>query len=264
MASKIIGPSRKKTVYQLGTPFSTTEWPEVSQENQDAILDLLCSFLEPLGQYRSRHSQPSKGRSSRKRKREAIKKAKAKGDSGMDVDEKKTPKPPVPAIADHIDVGLSAITRSLQAISSPKPPDSHTTTTPSITQTQQPYAAIFVARSGQPSMLHNHLPELVAAASRHPLVVKPIRLVALSQTCADRLTKAVGLPRVSFIAVRVSAPQSKALLDFVEQHVKRVSSAWIDSATTYFKFTPPNITAVQTTIGQKKSRALDTPTATKS
>ncbi|KAL2886416.1 RNase p and RNase mrp subunit [Ceratocystis lukuohia] len=250
--------ARKKTVYQLGTPFTTTEWPKVSPEHQDVILELLCSFLEPLGQYRMRHCEPSKGKSSRKRKRGAIKKANEKG---LDAPTKSLEKPPPPVITEYVDVGLSGITRNLQILSFPKLQNAKETQADATPQQDQPYAAIFIARSGQPSMFHSHMPELVAAASRHPSAVKPIRLIAISQPCSERLTKALGLPRVSAIAIRTGAPHANALLDYVEEHTEGISSAWIDSATKYFKFQALNVVAVQTTIGQRKAHLVDGTTA---
>ncbi|KKA26867.1 hypothetical protein TD95_002441 [Thielaviopsis punctulata] len=251
--SKLQPQVRKKTVYQLGTPFTTTQWPETSQAQKDAILELLCTFLEPLGRYRQQHIAPSKGKSSRKRKRDAIKKSASK-EGGMDIDRVCSEKPPVPEIAAYVDVGLSAITRNLQDIAVPSRSSGKSEASEPILAKKQPYAAVFVAKSGQVSMLHNHFPELVAAASRNPAVSSHIKLVGFSQTCAEKLTKALGLPRVSAIAIRSDAPQSKALFEYLKANVPRVSSAWIDSATGDFHFIPPNIVAVQTPIGQKKMR----------
>lgn len=210
-------------------------------------------FLEPLGRYRQQHLIPSKGKSSRKRKREAIKKSAAK-ENGMDIDSSKPEKPPAPAIAAYVDVGLSAITRNLQDMAAPPRTSDKTETPEHAPAKKQPYAAIFIAKPGQASMLHNHFPELVAAASRSSAIASHIKLVGFSQPCAERLTKAVSLPRVSAVAIRSDAPQSKALMEYLEANVPRVNSAWIDSAAGEFKFIPPNIVAVQTPIGQKKTR----------
>jgi hypothetical protein len=90
-----------------------------------------------------------------------------------------------------------------------------------------PYSAIFVARSGQSTAFHCHFPQMVAVASKSPSCKQPVRLVGFSAPCADRLSAAVGIPRVSAIGLRDGAPHAKALLDYVQAHVAPISAPWL-------------------------------------
>ncbi|KAE9367875.1 hypothetical protein N431DRAFT_348823 [Stipitochalara longipes BDJ] len=99
---------KPKTIFQLETPFTNTQWPETSPQNQDTILELLCSLLSPIGQYRATNTTPSKGKRSKKRKR---KEDKSKGEA-PDLS-----RPPPPEISSYVVVGLNSITRSLESLS---------------------------------------------------------------------------------------------------------------------------------------------------
>ncbi|KAG7106625.1 hypothetical protein HYQ44_014221 [Verticillium longisporum] len=41
-------PLRKKVVHSVDTSFSSVEWPSISEQDQDAILELIISLLAPL------------------------------------------------------------------------------------------------------------------------------------------------------------------------------------------------------------------------
>ncbi|KAL0931795.1 uncharacterized protein CTRU02_212748 [Colletotrichum truncatum] len=214
-------PLRKKLVYSVDTPFSATQWPEVSFEDQDAILELLCNLLMPIGQHRQKHVKPSEGKRAAKRKR--------KEESANTKISEKPDRPPTPEIASFVDVGLASITRNLEKLataqqSSEQPSnDSDCTTT-----TPGPYAVIFVARSGQSSAFNCQLPQMVAVASKAS--PSPTRLVGYSKPCAERLSASLGIHRVSSVGIRMGAPMSKALFDYVQGHVSPLRIAWFDEA----------------------------------
>ncbi|KAG7116614.1 hypothetical protein HYQ46_011168 [Verticillium longisporum] len=42
-------PLRKKVVHSVDTSFSSVEWPSISEQDQDAIMELIISLLAPLG-----------------------------------------------------------------------------------------------------------------------------------------------------------------------------------------------------------------------
>ena len=86
-------------------------------------------------------------------------------------------------------------------------------------------AIVFVCRSSQPALLHDHLPTLTATASSDPLVTEPVRLIGLPKTAEARLCKALELPRVGFLAIDDGAPQARPLLDFVRNNVPPVELA---------------------------------------
>ncbi|KAK8055913.1 hypothetical protein PG993_001140 [Apiospora rasikravindrae] len=201
---------KKKLLYQLDTPYSAASWPDISADDQDAILELLCNFLSPLGNFRRQHTQPSKGKRMKKRKRHVADST----DTGLIT-------PSAPAIRQHVDIGLTTVTRCLQETST----KIHDNTEP-----RRQYSVIFVARSGQPSGINSHLPQMVAAASGFHPPQSPIRLVGFSKSCEQRLTSALGIPRVSCIGVMEDAPNSKALFDFIHKRVPLIDVAWLREA----------------------------------
>ncbi|KAF0326472.1 RNase p and RNase mrp subunit [Colletotrichum asianum] len=210
---------RKKLVYSIDTPFSTIQWPEISLEDQDAILELLCSLLTPIGQHRQRHVKPSEGKRAAKRKR--------KEEGGESKASAKTERPPAPEIASFVDVGLTSITRNLEKLASGP---ELATENDAIPSSASPYALIFVARSGQSSAFNSQLPQMVAVASKHSHSTPATRLVGYSKPCGDKLSTCLGIPRVSSVGIRVGAPMSKALIEFVNKHVSPVRIAWLEEA----------------------------------
>jgi len=184
----------------------------------------LSSLIEPIGHHRRRYIQPSKGKRERKRKRAQDRKA---GE-----EEKKTPTtPPLPEISKQIDVGLPSISRTLQRLASAaniETSHGENSLGEKLVQDNSPvYSVVFVAKHGQPTTFHCHFPQMVIAASKNACCKEPIRLVGLSEPCADRLSAALGMPRVSAIALHDDAPQAKALVEYVREHVPPASSTWL-------------------------------------
>ncbi|KAK1703862.1 hypothetical protein BDP67DRAFT_549586 [Colletotrichum lupini] len=198
---------RKKLVHSVGTPFSAVQWPEVAFEDQDAILELLCSLLTPLGQHRQRHVKASEGKRAAKRKR------KEEGAAGKEPE--KSERPPLPEIASFVDVGLASITRNLERLASTQ-------------QGSEPDTD--GASTAASSAFNCQLPQMVAVASNTAAPASATRLVGYSKPCGEKLSAAVGIPRVSSIGIRVGAPMSKALVDYVQKHVSPIHVAWLDEA----------------------------------
>ncbi|KAH8890760.1 hypothetical protein GQ53DRAFT_746947 [Thozetella sp. PMI_491] len=242
---------RKKIVHRLETPYSSVQWPQTTQEDQDSILELLCNLLTPLGVYRKSHITPSRGKRSKlKRKR-----------SGHAETEKDLQQPPRPAVAAYVDVGLASISRHLEALSSQE--NSRDTEwdgalpAHELRNTLQPYSVIFVARSGMSPIFHSHFLQMMVAASKAKMLEEPMRLVAFSRPCEERLSAAVGIPRVTSLALRSDAPQSKALVDFVRAHVPAPEILWLEEARTA-KHLVTKIESTSTSIGQPKKAPLKT------
>ncbi|KAI1365185.1 hypothetical protein F5Y08DRAFT_188741 [Xylaria arbuscula] len=237
---------KKKTVFQLDTPYSTASWPHVLPDDQDTILELLCTLLSPIGHYRSQYIHPSKGNRARKRKR--------KGPSDQEM---APPVPPVPEVHAYVDIGLPCVSRCLQKTASAAPitrGDSQPDKGSEQTSAGRFYSAIFVARSGQPNALSSHLPQMAAVAPKsHPLQ-PPIRLVELPRGCEARLCESLGIPRVSCIGICVGAPNSSALIDFTREHVAMIKAPWFQEATDG-EYRPTKINSILTVIGvSKKTR----------
>ncbi|KAI2472031.1 hypothetical protein F4781DRAFT_46675 [Annulohypoxylon bovei var. microspora] len=236
---------KKKIAYQLDTPYSTVSWPSVTLEDQETILELLCTLLGPLGQYRSGYVQPSKGQRDKKRKR------KMPNTCSKDI----LP-PPIPELNSYVDIGLTTVTRHLQEVASkaqhvnPSLEDKLP-----IQEVSHPsYSVIFVARSGQPNALNGHLPQMVAVASKSNPEQTPIRLVGLSKSCEDRLSESLGIPRVSCIGLHEGAPSSKALVGFARQHVPLIELKWLEEAR-QAEYQETNINTIETFIGSKKQNS---------
>ncbi|KAL2201267.1 hypothetical protein P885DRAFT_25724 [Corynascus similis CBS 632.67] len=230
---------RKRLVHTLDTPYSAIEWPQISQDDQDVILELLCQLLSPLGAHRRSFITPSKGK--RKRSKKA---------SGSEKPTEAAPAPPVPELAAHVDVGLSSISRALQTMPGNELPKHEGAESKGSTE---PYSVVFVARSGQSSAFHCHFPQMVALAARSQPSDRAMRLVGFSKACEDRLSAALGIPRVSSIGLREGAPQAKGLVEYVREHVAPVEVAWLREAQSG-KFLETKIDAVPTKIGVKKAR----------
>ncbi|GAB1320502.1 RNase P and RNase MRP subunit [Madurella fahalii] len=231
---------RKKIVHVLDTPYTAVEWPQVSQEDQDVILELLCRLLAPLGTHRRSFITPSKGKRRRTRKKENAPSSEPPAEA--------TPAPPAPELAAHVDVGLSKISRTLQLMSAKK---DGVSSTPGEVATQ--YSVVFVARSGQSSAFHCHFPQMVALAAQSQSPEKAVRLVGFSKSCEERLSAALGIPRASSIGLRDDEPQAKGLIDFVREHVAPVQVSWLEEACSA-RFLETNIDAVPTKVGSKKPR----------
>ncbi|KAL3423598.1 hypothetical protein PVAG01_05345 [Phlyctema vagabunda] len=250
---------KPKTVFQLDSPFAPAQWPTISDQDQQTILELLCSLLSPIGRHRSEHLIPSKGKRSKKRKFQG---AKAKDTS--------TPvqvKPPPPDISPYVVIGLNSITRHLQ-LSSPSEnsatPETESlntadsavemtgnvlesteeaTAVPSQSPGQTHLAAVFVTHTSLPAILHAHLPPLIAnscSASHSNPVTK---LVGLPKGSDGRLCAALGLARVSFVGILDGAPHSKVLLDLVQTQVPDLEPPAAARPT----YLPVKVNAVQTT-----------------
>jgi ribonuclease P/MRP protein subunit POP3 len=213
-----------------------------------AGFDLIASLLEPIGTHRRMHVTPSKGK--RKRTTQCKEQSTLKETSSTD---EKVTTPDQPEISSHILVGLSSITRymekmvtqriscSVAATADIPDPSSPAKEGDRGSRSERALAAIFVCRSSQPSVLHVHLPQLVASASLAVPTSDPIRLVQLPQGCEERLCSALNLPSVGFVALYENAPNSNALLDLVRRAVPAIEVPWlVEAQSTEFKRTKIN------------------------
>ncbi|KAG5920328.1 hypothetical protein E4U61_007981 [Claviceps capensis] len=229
---------RKRLVHHLDTPFSTVAWPEVSVDDQDTILELLCNLLSPIGQHRRTHLKASQGKREAKRKRKASAKL-VTPEVGV------TRPKPKPELVDYVDVGFNAITRGLESMSS------STQAIHAGQSSENFYKMIFVSRGTQSAAFNCHFPKLVGVASRMCASTEDIRLIGFSKSCSDRLAENLGIARVSSLAIKKDAPGAQALWTFVSGHVASVDIAWLDN-TKSIQYKPTQIAAVETKIGPKK------------
>ncbi|KAK5989045.1 hypothetical protein PT974_10543 [Cladobotryum mycophilum] len=245
MSTQAQAASRKRLVHQLDTPYSTTSWPEISSDDQDTILELLCSFLGPLGQHRKVHVKPSKGKRAAKRDRKA---AAESSESRPAVD---APILPKHEIEDSVDVGFNSITRNLETHAAA----SQESTDMVDEEVKKAYSMVFVARGNQSSAFNCHFPQMVGMASKNLSQVEKTRLIGFSKPCSDRLSSTLGLPRVSSIAVRCDAPGADALLTFVRKNVAPIDVPWVDGNMD-IQYQTTQINSIETTVGTKRVKQV--------
>ncbi|KAI1743519.1 hypothetical protein F4680DRAFT_408468 [Xylaria scruposa] len=233
---------KKKLVFQLDTPYSAVSWPQILPKDQDTILELLCNLLSPLGHYRSQYIHASKGNRAKKRKLKEL-----------SDNETKSLTPPAPVLKSYVDIGLSCVTQSLQKTASEGAEASSVRDGQDLSDrpASRFYSAIFVARSGQPNALSNHLPQMVAVACRSHPSQPPTRLVELPRACEGRLYESLGIPRVSCIGICVDAPNSNGLVDFTQEHVPIVKVPWLQEASCA-EYRGTKINTIATVMGAKK------------
>ncbi|KAM4055302.1 RNase p and RNase mrp subunit [Hirsutella rhossiliensis] len=237
MSSTAQPPGRRKLVHHLDTPFSTISWPEISPDDQDTILELLCNLLSPLGQHRRAHIKRSKGK-------RAARRGARPGPGPEDRSLPSAPAPPKPELSAKVDVGFNSITRGLEELSQ---------STGSRDSPCQSYSMVFVARGNQSSAFNCHFPKMIGAASKDSPQADKTRLVGFSKPCSDRLSSVLGVARVSSVAVARDAPGAGALWEFVQKTVAPVSMSWLqDMGCTEYR--EAKINSVETLVGAKKAK----------
>lgn len=195
------------------------------------------SVLSPIGQHRSNHVIPSKGKRDRKRKKQEIKEG-----------AEKPMIPESPEIHAFVVVGLSSITRRLDSLSQKaKPGDNSNGKTDEKTAETPPrrFSAIFTTHQIPKSTFSAHLPQLIYTASLAQPDLPAIRLVKLPEGCDAQLCKALGLPRASFIGLLDGAPHADALLKLVLESIAEVKVPWLEQAGKG-EYLPTKINAIET------------------
>ncbi|KAF1961920.1 hypothetical protein CC80DRAFT_200097 [Byssothecium circinans] len=116
-------PKPGKHIFKTSSPFSETVWPKLTRVEKDNILDLLCSLLQPLGDYRRTHITPSKGKKrKRSSKRKQIQQKHQQPDISSPEVPDPVPPPPPPEIGSHVLIGLNSVTRHLEALAAQTTP----------------------------------------------------------------------------------------------------------------------------------------------
>lgn len=207
------------------------------------------SLLFPIGQHRNAYIKASKG----KRTKRAAKRR--RGQEGDETPSER-PMPPPPEVAGCADVGLSNITRNLQLNASPYPlgTDSEENRDTTAAKPQVSYSVIFVSRSGPPSALFSHLPQMIAMASKSQQLAEPIRLVGFSKACEERLSACIGIPRVTSVGLRAGEmTQLQAVVDFVRERVPPLDVPWLEQAAKG-SYHETKINTIQAPVGKKRQK----------
>lgn len=175
------------------------------------------------------------------------------------------PSPPLPDVLRFVALGLNSITRVLEAASqksrlkglsssdtpsndtSPSEGEKDDIVAKSVAEkdAHSVFSAVFVSRHSQPSILHAHLPQLVATASLAYPESPATRLIQLPRGSEERLCEALGLPRVSFIGLAEGAPHSGSLVDLIRGCVSPVEVPWLVEAKEA-EYLPVKINSIET------------------
>lgn len=225
-------------------------------------------MLSPIGDHRSHHVLPSKGKRKKKRKREHeyCNKDEEAVSSKRGVLEVAVQTPP--DIQRQVTIGFNATTRYLENLvkhSTASKGSRHgsqedISTNSKVgaldcakTATPLSLAAVFVPHSDQPVMLYTHIALLAKLTSTAFATLPPTRLVALSKEAEQRLGSALGIPRVGLIGLYRDAPESTALMEFVKQKVPGVQVPWVEEVAAG-SYLPVKIDEIETSapIGQKR------------
>jgi len=215
------------------------------------------SLLNPLGEYRSQHIVPSKGKREKKRKRKG---KPLSEEPEQDLSRKHAPSAEVPEPPDmqrHLTIGFNSTTRYLESLAQ----GSATTTTQgqkpkfskvgnpsadsSHSKKPRPIVAIFVPRSDHPSILYSHLPLLIKTASLAPPSSPTPRLVSLPKGAEELLSAALAIPRAGLIGLIDGAPNTDPFIDFIRQQVPELEVPWLHDAAAGI-YSPVNIKVIQT------------------
>ncbi|KAL5114899.1 RNase P and RNase MRP subunit [Pleosporales sp. CAS-2024a] len=212
--------------------------PQISHDDQEAILDLLCPLIAPLGHHRQAHVPASRGK---KRKRT----------TKQEAADPPPPPPPPPEIGTGILVGINSITRHLETLAARHAPPTAPLGAP--TAAEQPFdpnnnnnnnnphphprpLSIVILTHPKPSfsIAHAHLPTLVHLATLAPHrsapPPHPTRLIPLATSADARLASSLHIPRVGALALFADAPGAQALEAFVRDKVAPTTCRWIDEA----------------------------------
>ncbi|OBT79790.1 hypothetical protein VF21_01502 [Pseudogymnoascus sp. 05NY08] len=223
-------PPKAKTMFELDSPYSDVVLPQLSPADQDTILNLLTSFLSPIGHYRTTHITPSKGKRNKKAKRRELRGGSAKPTQ----DESSVPPP---ELSLHILVGLNSITRHLESQSRKACSPSLGTPIPSSDRPADPrhLAVVVTTWPSVPPILTSHLHKLLQTSSLLHANLPPTRFVILPRSSEKRLCSALGIPRAGFIGVFDGAPSATAVIDFCLANVPELEvSEWLKAEKSAF------------------------------
>jgi len=203
------------------------------------------SLLAPIGQHRSQHIVPSKGK---RRRRRAMDQGTTGQESNRSGDESSKPVPPSLAeLQTHLTVGFNTTTRYLEALARCSAPNKAADQNPgSASLDLKPLAAVFVPRSDQAPILYSHLPLFVKTASLASPSLPATRLVMLPKGAEKRLAAALSISRVGLIGVLDDTPEAALMIELLRLRVPEVKVPWLVEATTG-AYLPVNIKAIQTT-----------------
>lgn len=142
-----------------------------------------------------------------------------------------SPRPPAPRIADHVQIGLNSVTRSLEGTATQCMPtplaDRLNHLQDSTTPRPKTTLAVVIVSKNKTDLVYSHLPMLCATASANSTKETSIRLVSLDADAEARLAECTGLHRVGVIGVSAGDAAVQPLIDYVRSHVEPMHLPWL-------------------------------------
>ena len=209
----------------------------------------LGSLLEPIGKHRLQQVPPSQGKRDKKRKRrraQSVQPIVKQDHSGQDhTAQSDQADNALNLLKAHITIGFNATTRHLEQMTQGKGYSS--------SRRVEPLAAVFVPVHGRQEIMHAHFPSLCKSASeRHP-ESSEIRLIALPEGADLRLATALGIHRVGPIGVGENLSTSRALIEYIQEHVPSIAGR--RSSTSRGPYLPTQIKSSSPSGPQRKPSA---------
>ncbi|KAK7064093.1 ribonucleases p mrp protein subunit pop3 kDa subunit [Favolaschia claudopus] len=254
----------KKVVFKsvLDSPFRVP-WPSIPISVQETALEYTLSLLKDVGAYhstRGRESRKGKQRSNDTRPNKRRKVDLELPPQGTDsiLPEISAPAEnssiPRPDILSHLSIGLNAVTRRLddQIRSSRKTVSLDSAPTVASVPPTVSIKVVMVCRADvDPSILIAHIPHEVAAYNSCA-PPDPIKLVTFPKGAEADLAKAVGLRRVTVIAMDINTPGLDGLVALLDS-VPTVTAPWLTSRAA--SATPVNQQLIPTHVKQLRTTA---------
>ena len=235
--------------YKLATPFTASTPPVLNPQDEHAIIELLCSSVNPLflpsrrclpyyqastNRVRSllqslRNSGPistvTKRRTRKRHKtsRKAERVIHAESHTGR------------PSLSDSMTAGFNSTNRHLEALVSLRDNTASSQTESSNESFEKsdrlPHMDVVFITQSLDHVAFAHLPILVHLASlTHPELPKT-RIIPLRPAAEAELSKVLSIPRIGMIGLKHSTEGAKDLLSLVHKEVQPVDVPWLTHAT---------------------------------
>ncbi|EXJ95155.1 hypothetical protein A1O1_00274 [Capronia coronata CBS 617.96] len=200
---------QKKPVHALSLPYPDPQWPPVSSDQEQAVLQLLLPLLRPIGEFKRSHVPQSKG----------------KGRAGKTVDTANNDL--MPDLYTHLTIGFNSTVRRLEALAGDRSPAILSAPTTTTTPSQNPVnlSVVFVCRQNLPDIMSSSMPLLVATSAP---VSSRSQLVELSPQAEAKIAQALQQPRVGVLGLEEGASDAGALLRLVAETFETVTVPWLD------------------------------------
>ncbi|OAG40312.1 hypothetical protein AYO21_05403 [Fonsecaea monophora] len=207
---------RKKpaVVHSLSLPYPEPQWPTISPDTEQALLQLLLRLLQPIGDLRRDHVLRSKGK-------------RRGGKINKKIQEDSMPEW-MPDVYDHLTLGFNTTVRRLESLAhqrKPKVLSQHTNDDSSPGHTFANLSVVFVCRRNLPDIMTSSIPLLLASSA--PATTRA-RLVEWSSQAEEQVARALHQPRVGVLGIGEGAPGAETLLRFVQDNVDAVDVPWLD------------------------------------